>query len=402
MSTVPPNSNDPDQAPDASPEASAVPPTAPPAPTQDPPTGQHAASGAPAAGAPEPAGPGAASPAGPGAASPTAPGAVDPAADQPGADPVDDAEYRRAAGVPAEPAAGVPTEQAAEVPTEQGTGASTTSAEETTRMSTAPAAGSTEPATRQLPTEEEDEALRAERARRFGRVASSGSDPVEADQQERSDTAVAGTAAGAGLGVGAGAGYAGATEEDRTTTLPADGTQGPVADEDDPFRDFDEGPRSRAAAHWWGILIALVFGPVTWYLVADGGERVSYALSQNLESINVMGLVELGGGLLTLVILLMAARWSSVGSIIIGSIGALIGAAFLAVPQIVDDFLSSQSMIFDRLGQFGTNIFDHLVADGHTGRLLLYGVAFIFVGVVSHGARRQGRREERRKAALGL
>lgn len=256
-----------------------------------------------------------------------------------------------------------------------------------------------DPATRQLPTEEEDEALRAERARRFGRVASSGAEPVESDQP---DTVGGGTAAGAaaGAGVGAGAGYT-ATDTERTTALRTDGTE-VAADDDDPFRDFDEGPRSRAAAHWWGILIAVVFGPVTWYLVADGGERISYSLSQNLESVNVMGLVELGGGLLTLIIVLMAARWSSVGSIIIGSIGTLIGAAFLVVPQIVADFLSSQSMIFDRLGQFGTNIFDHLVADGHSGRLLLYGIALIFVGVVSHGARRQGRREERRKAALGL
>lgn len=357
MSTVPPNSNDPDETADVAPETSAVPPPAPPAPRQEPPAEEI-----PGTAAPESA-PGAAESDLPAAASPAAPsGAGAHSADVPPA---------------SEPATSAfPAEQTAAVPT-GGT----------------PAPIHEEPATRQLPTEEEDEALRAERARRFGRVASSGSEPVESDH---SDTVVAG-----GTAAGAGAGYAATTDADRTTTLPPEGTA-VAAEDDDPFRDFDEGPRSRAAAHWWGILIAVVFGPVTWYLIADGGERVSYALSQNLESINVMGLVELGGGLLTLIILLMAARWSSVGSIIIGSIGALIGAAFLVVPQIVADFLASQSVIFDRLGQFGTNLFDHLVADGHSGRLLVYGVAFIFIGVVSHGARRQGRREERRKAALGL
>src|SRR5699024_5951555 len=159
---------------------------------------------------------------------------------------------------------------------------------------------------------------------RFGRVASSGGEPVGSDEP---DTA-GGAAAGVGAAAGAGAGYAATGDTERTTALPADGNQPPAAEDDDPFRDFDEGPRSRAAAHWWGILIAVGFGPVTWYLIADGGERISYARSQNLESSNVMGLVELGGGLLTLVRLLMAARWSSVGSIIIGSIGTLIGAAF--------------------------------------------------------------------------
>lgn len=359
MSTVPPNSNDPDETPDVAPETSAVPPPAPPAPRQEPPAEEI-----PGTAAPESA-PGAAENDLPAAASPAAPsGAGAHSADVPPAS--DPATTTFPAGQPAAAPTG-----------------------------TAAAPMREEPATRQLPTEEEDEALRAERARRFGRVASSGSDPVESD---RSETVVAG---GTAAGAGAGAGFAATTDADRTSTLPPEGTA-VAAEDDDPFRDFDEGPRSRAAAHWWAILIAVVFGPVTWYLIADGGERVSYALSQNLESINVMGLVELGGGLLTLIILLMAARWSSVGSIIIGSIGALIGASFLAVPQIVDDFLSSQSVIFDRLGQFGTNLFDHLVADGHSGRLLVYGVAFIFVGVVSHGARRQGRREERRKAALGL
>lgn len=239
------------------------------------------------------------------------------------------------------------------------------------------------PATHRLPTQEEDDALRAERERRFGRVAGSPA-TAEPVSESESESAAPGTAP--------------VTDEPPTSTLAPPPTP-PV--EEDPFADFDEGPTSRAAAHWWGILIAIVFGPVTWYLIADGGERVSYALNQNLEAINVLGLIELAGGLITLVILLLAARWSSVGSIIIGSIGTAIGAAFVVIPSLIADFLTSQSMLFDRLGQFGTNIFDHLTADGHSGRLLAYGIAFIFIGVISHGARRQGRREERRKTALG-
>lgn len=245
-------------------------------------------------------------------------------------------------------------------------------------------------ATNRPPTAAEDEELRAERERRFGRVAGPAAseetvaEPVASTQQDAAPAEPEPAAPPAA---------------DPPTAAMAPPPAAP--DEEDPFADFDDGPTSRAAAHWWGILIAIVFGPVTWYLIADGGERVSYALSQNLDAINVLGLVELAGGLITLIIMLMAARWSSVGSIIIGSIGAVIGAAFVAVPRIIADFLSAQSMIFDRLGQFGTNVFDHLTADGHSGRLLAYGITFIFVGVISHGARRQGRREERRKAALG-
>ncbi|WP_022918367.1 ABC transporter permease [Ruania albidiflava] len=370
MSTVPPNSNDDRDAtpgaPAPSADQAAVPGTPPPgaAPGDAGPADAPAAPPVPESGDPGPTGSDVPVEELAGAASPPAPGAPDePAAEPPAAEPPADGA--------AEPAP--PTQTF-------GTGE--------------------EPATRQLPTEEEDEALRAERARRFGRVASSGAEPADPGRPGPDGTAAGAGAAGAAVGAGAAAGDP--AEPQPTTTTATDTTgAAPPPVEDDPFADFDEGPASRAAAHWWGILIAIVFGPVTWYLVADGGERISYSLSQNLEAVNVMGLVELGGGLITLIIMLMAARWSSVGSIIIGSIATLIGAAFLAVPQIVADFLASQSMIFDRLGQFGTNVHDHLVSDGHSGRLLLYGITFIFIGVISHGARRQGRREERRKAALG-
>ncbi|UFU07132.1 hypothetical protein [Ruania halotolerans] len=234
-----------------------------------------------------------------------------------------------------------------------------------------------EPPTRQLPTEEDDAVLREQRARRFGRGTAT-------PDQEPPVTSPA-----------APGGYADHTRVEPTTTRVET-----TPESDDPFSDWDEGPQSRAAAHWWGILIAIVFAPVAWYLLVDGGERVSFSLDRNLEAVNVAGLLELAGGIVCTVVLLIAARWSSVGPIIVGSIGTLIGAAFLAIPVIVQDFLDQQATVFDRLGQFGQNVFDHLVTEGHAGRLLLYGVVLIFVGIISHGARRQGRREERRKIAV--
>ncbi|SEE91020.1 hypothetical protein [Ruania alba] len=231
-----------------------------------------------------------------------------------------------------------------------------------------------EPPTRQLPTEADDAALREERARRFGRGTSTPDEETPVTQPSTAE--------------------ADATDT-RVEPVPAPMETQP----EDPFSDWDDGPQSRAAAHWWGILIAIVFAPIAWYLLTDGGERVSFSLDRSLEAVNVAGLLELAGGLLCTVVLLLAARWSSLGPIIVGSIGTLIGGAFLAVPVIVSEFLASQSAIFDRLGQFGTNLYDHLVAEGHAGRLLLYGIVLIFIGVVSHGARRQGRREERRRIA---
>ena len=235
---------------------------------------------------------------------------------------------------------------------------------------------------------DDDEALRAERARRFGQFGRSRTD----DEAEVRTTALPAPATDEAEITGA------------TTTLPAPTSGTPTEadqiDESDPFEDWDEPPRSRAQAHWWVVLITLVFIPPAWYLIADGGERWFNARDVSPEAIHVGALAEIVGGLVLLAVVLIAARWSSVGPIIVGSIATLIGAAFLAIPQIVEEFLLDYSHIFTQLGQFGQNVYDHLLADGNTGRLLAYGVVLIFVGVVSHGARRQGRREERRRAAV--
>ena len=275
-----------------------------------------------------------------------------------------------------------------------------------------------------IPTAEEDAAVREERARRFGRPGAADETRTEqasetTTNEDHDATRTVGLgAAGAGV-AGAGAAGAGAAANDSTRTRPLgfSGTGTPPeastrsaeevaprldttrSDSADPFEDWDDGPRSRAGAHWWGVLISLVFVPVSWYFIADGGERLSHSLGINPEAVNIAGIIELAGGLLALILVLLSARWSSVGAIIMGSIVTLFGAAFLVIPTMTLNFLTDQSETIDRLRQFGQNFADHLVSDGQSGRLLAYGIVLIFIGIVSHGARRQGRREERRKAA---
>lgn len=237
----------------------------------------------------------------------------------------------------------------------------------------------------------DDAALRAERTRRFGRFGQARTDAGEQDEPVR--TTALPTAAGTGTA---------------TTALPArdapaspePAQREPQIDESDPFDDWDDPPRSRAQAHWWVVLITLVLIPPAWYLITDGGERWLNAREVAPEAIHFGALIEIIGGLVVLAAVLIGARWSSVGPIIVGSIATLIGGAFLAIPQMVEEFLEDYSHIFTQLGQFGQNVYDHLLADGNTGRILAYGVVLIFAGVISHGARRQGRREERRRAAV--
>lgn len=253
-----------------------------------------------------------------------------------------------------------------------------------------------------FPTPEEDAALRDERARRFGRPRPESDPDHEAgapQPAEEETTQVPSTAAGAGAVATVGTAEAGVTQEPaqtQTQTMPAT-----TPEEEDPFKDFDEGPASRAAAHWWSILISIVFVPLAWYLVADGGERMSWNLT-NGQPFNWAGPAELAGGALCLFFVLLAARWSSVGAILVGSVGALAGIAFIIFNAEAMELVAQyQGTLVQALNQLGQNIVDHLLADARSGRLAIYGIALIMVGVVSHGARRQGRREERRKAAIG-
>lgn len=258
-------------------------------------------------------------------------------------------------------------------------------------------------ATAPAPSREEDEALRDERARRFGRFGRSRTEDDDLGEPTTGETrTTALPASGAGASGGTTATTALPAENDVEPVPVRESTREPQINEDNPFEDWDDPPRSRTSAHWWGVLISLVFVPVAWYLLADGGERWANSREVNPDAIHFGAMLEIAGGLLALIAVLLAARWSSVGAIITGSIATVIGAAFLAVPQIVVDFLADYSDIFGRLGQFGQNVYDHLLMDGNAGRVLAYGVVLIFAGVISHGARRQGRREERRRAAAEI
>ncbi len=276
------------------------------------------------------------------------------------------------------------------------------------------------------PSAEEDAALREQRARRFGSSEPGDPDPAEgtpgepatqtfsadpvAEQEEGADapppvvTPIPASPASPAFSDGqvSGTGPQPAVGQGpfpATTQLPATAHAAQPPQEHDDFEGFQEASLSRAAAHWWTVLITLVFAPVAWYLFTDGGARIEWASSQS-QPITIAAYIEFGLGLLAVFIFLLAARWSSIGSIVMGSVFLALGLAFLIFPGEGADVLRTSTEYFGRLGQFGINVVEHLSATLETGRMALYGLVLIMVGVVSHGARRQGRREERTKIAL--
>ena len=170
---------------------------------------------------------------------------------------------------------------------------------------------------------------------------------------------------------------------------------------------YDKVP-SRAGAHWWSLLGTLLLTPVAWYLLSDAGARMTLPADNQWDSgvLNLAALGELLGGIVVLAVILLAARASSLGAFVVGSLVALIGGAFVLFPAVTQDFAEPYLQWLRDYNDFGGNIAHHLVSDGSTGRILVAGIALILVGIVSHNARRRGRREQtireaidRRKAA---
>ena len=154
-------------------------------------------------------------------------------------------------------------------------------------------------------------------------------------------------------------------------------------------------PPSRAGAHVLTILVTLLLTPVAWYLLADAGARLTLPARNPWDTgnLNVAALLELAGGLLALAVILLAARWSSVGAIVTGILVTVLGVPFLAAPTWTQEVLEPVDTWLERFGDLGGNVAHHLVASGSTGRLVVIGVTLVLVGAVSHGARRKGRRE---------
>ncbi|GAA1651314.1 hypothetical protein [Georgenia ruanii] len=162
-------------------------------------------------------------------------------------------------------------------------------------------------------------------------------------------------------------------------------------------------PRSRAAAHVWALVLTLLLAPVAWYLVADAGARLTLGEDSPWATgtLAPAAVVELVCGLLVLAVVVLAARWSSLGALVTGALVLLAGAAFVLLPGPTADALAPALDRLRDLNDLGGNVAHHLLADGPSGRLAQAGLTLGLVGIVAHGARRLGRAEEhgRREAA---
>ena len=135
--------------------------------------------------------------------------------------------------------------------------------------------------------------------------------------------------------------------------------------------------------------------------MADAGARLT--LGDNSPwargELNLAAVAELAAGFLVTAVVLLTARWSSLGALVTGTLVLLAGLTFVVVPAETAAFLEPVTTWLWNLNALGGNVAHHLMVDGPSGRLALYGLGLLLTGVVARGARRRGRAEERTREA---
>ncbi|WP_238994400.1 hypothetical protein [Actinomyces sp. 565] len=153
-------------------------------------------------------------------------------------------------------------------------------------------------------------------------------------------------------------------------------------------------PKSRAAAHWVGVLVWVVALPLAWYFLHDGAAAAVDGATPMRFGLSVRALLELAAGAAALAFALWTASRSSLGSFVVGVISVLAGLPFLVAPAAMNDAVGP---LLDRLtahSSLGAALSAYWWADAISGKFIAFGLFMIMVGVVSHQARRAGRREQ--------
>lgn len=154
-------------------------------------------------------------------------------------------------------------------------------------------------------------------------------------------------------------------------------------------------PKSRAAAHWGGVLLALALFPCAWFLLRDGAHTLTGGDASTWPTaLSVAGLAKFGGGAAVLCLAVFMAHRSSLGSFVLGGIGLVIGLPFILAPGFMATSLGPTVERLQAHSWLGEALTTYAMADALTGNFALLGMFLIMLGLVSHRARRAGRREQ--------
>lgn len=153
---------------------------------------------------------------------------------------------------------------------------------------------------------------------------------------------------------------------------------------------------SRTGAHLFSFILGILALPITWYLVADAGARMTLPEGNPAATgvINWLAITELAIAFIAIIALFEAFKRSSLGAWIAGLCFLAAGIPWVFAPAFTSAHTVSLLHFLQNAGSFGSNLAHHLQASGYSGRLLILGIVLMGVASLSHSARRRGRAEE--------
>lgn len=156
--------------------------------------------------------------------------------------------------------------------------------------------------------------------------------------------------------------------------------------------DIPAEPKKRGLAHVGTFFLTLLLLPVAWYFISDAGARLAVVPGNPwlTGSVQLMPLGELLAGIVVVGVIWLAARASSLGAQVLGTIVFLAGAAALVVPQLAQNLIAQLNIAIGSYNAFTGNVVYHLINDLASGRLAVFGALLLLTGLVAHGSRRRG------------
>ena len=153
---------------------------------------------------------------------------------------------------------------------------------------------------------------------------------------------------------------------------------------------------SRTGAHLFSFIFGILALPITWYLVADAGARMTLPEGNPAATgvINWLAITELAIAFVAIIALFEAFKRSSLGAWIAGLCFLAAGIPWVFAPAFTSAHTVSLLHFLQNAGSFGSNLAHHLQASGYSGRLLILGIVLMGIASLSHSARRRGRAEE--------
>ena len=150
----------------------------------------------------------------------------------------------------------------------------------------------------------------------------------------------------------------------------------------------------RTAVHWASVLVAVVLVPLAWFFLHLGAAHQTAAAARLSFAFSANGLVALLVGAACLALALWMAQRSSLGSFVIGAVSVVLGLPFLLLPGVMTSVLTPTLEHLSTHSDLGVDLATYLWHDAASGKFVSFGVFMIMVGLVSHTARRAGRREQ--------